>query len=96
MAIDAVIAGVRYGKRFTTVVLRQRTPDQPTGADRLELTLNPDYTPQLRDAVWGNGSILMIGGHEFGRIRTNYNGVRYVDYHPRLQHQPATVPEPTK
>ena len=82
MAIDGKIATIRYGQNYTTVILRQRVPDQLTGADRLEITLNPDYTPQLRDEIWGNGSTLMIRDHSFGRIRKNYDGSRYVDFHP--------------
>ena len=74
MAINAKIEAVRHTPAKHIVWLKPSEPGAIAGRRELHLTQNPDYVPQVGDAIWGNAHECKIGRHEFRRIMQLWDG----------------------
>lgn len=82
MAIDAVIEGVRHKTDKTELTLKPRRTSSGilsiAGRRKLLITLNPDYTPQVGDEIWGNAHEVVIKDHKFRRIMRLWDGTHEI------------------
>ena len=83
MSIDAVIEGIRRKEHTDVLTLRGREPHTQPGRRILHVTRNPDYAPQVNDAIWGGAHQCMIVGpdgtdHEVRRIMRLWDGTEKV------------------